>query len=90
MNANDFIDVSRDAVWVMIKLAAIPMLAGLAVGIVISLIQALTQIQEMTLSFVPKVLALFAVVILTLPFMIDVMTRFTNEVMTRIANGGSG
>lgn len=90
MNANDFIDVSRDAVWVMIKLAAIPMLTGLAVGIVISLIQALTQIQEMTLSFVPKVLSLFAVVIFTLPFMIDVMTRFTDEVMTRIANGGSG
>ncbi|HTP84867.1 MAG TPA: flagellar biosynthesis protein FliQ [Alphaproteobacteria bacterium] len=90
MNANDFIDVSRDAVWVMIKLAAIPMLTGLAVGIVISLVQALTQIQEMTLSFVPKVLSLFAVVILTLPFMIDVMTRFTNEVMSRIANGGGG
>ena len=88
MNANDFIDVSRDAVWVMIKLAAIPMVAGLVVGIVISLIQALTQIQEMTLSFVPKVLTLFAVVILTLPFMIDVMTRFTDEVMSRIANGG--
>lgn len=87
MNANDFIDVSRDAVWVMIKLSAIPMLTGLAVGIVISLIQALTQIQEMTLSFVPKVLALFAVVILSLPFMIDVMTQFTNEVMTRIASG---
>lgn len=88
MNANDFIDVSRDAVWVMIKLAAIPMLTGLAVGVIISLIQALTQIQEMTLSFVPKVLSLFAVVIFTLPFMIDVMTRFTDEVMSRIANGG--
>lgn len=87
MNANDFIDISRDAVWVMIKLSAIPMLTGLAVGIIISLIQALTQIQEMTLSFVPKVLALFAVVILSLPFMIDVMTQFTTEVMTRIANG---
>ena len=90
MNANDFIDVSRDAVWVMIKLAAIPMLTGLVVGIAISLVQALTQIQEMTLSFVPKVLSLFAIVILTLPFMIDVMTRFTNEVMSRIANGGGG
>jgi flagellar biosynthetic protein FliQ len=87
MNANDFIDISRDAVWVMIKLSAIPMLTGLTVGIIISLIQALTQIQEMTLSFVPKVLALFAVVILSLPFMIDVMTQFTTEVMARIANG---
>ena len=88
MSANDFIDISRDAVWVMIKLGAIPMLAGLAVGIIISLIQALTQIQEMTLSFVPKVLTLFAVVILALPFMIDVMTQFTNEVMARIASSG--
>lgn len=90
MNANDFIEISRDAVWVMIKLGGIPMLAGLAVGVVVSLIQALTQIQEMTLSFVPKVLTLFAVVVLTLPFMIDVMTQFTNEVMSRVANGGGG
>ena len=90
MNANDFIEIARDAVWVMIKLAGIPMLTGLAVGIIISLIQALTQIQEMTLSFVPKVLTLFVVVILALPFMIDVMTQFTTEVMSRIANGGNG
>jgi flagellar biosynthesis protein FliQ len=90
MNATDFIEVSRDAIWVMIKLAGIPMLAALAVGIVISLLQALTQIQEMTLSFVPKVLTLFAIVILSLPFMIDVMTQFTNEVMTRIAAAPGG
>lgn len=85
MNANDFIEISRDAIWVMIKLGAIPMLAGLAVGVVISLIQALTQIQEMTLAFVPKIIALFIVVILALPFMMDIMTGFTNEVMGRIA-----
>jgi len=90
MNANDFIEISRDAVWVMIKLGAIPMLAGLAVGITVSLIQALTQIQEMTLSFVPKILTLFAVVILALPFMIDTMTQFTNEVMSRVAATGGG
>jgi flagellar biosynthetic protein FliQ len=90
MNANDFIEISREAIWVMIKLGAIPMLAGLAVGIVISLIQALTQIQEMTLSFVPKVLTLFAVVVLALPFMIDVMTTFTTDVMARIAASGGG
>lgn len=90
MNANDFIEISREAIWVMIKLGAIPMVAGLAVGIVISLIQALTQIQEMTLSFVPKVLTLFAVVILALPFMIDIMTGFTNDVMARIAATGGG
>jgi len=90
VNANDFIEISREAIWVMIKLGAIPMLAGLAVGIVISLVQALTQIQEMTLSFVPKVLTLFAVVILALPFMIDIMTGFTTDVMARIAATGGG
>jgi flagellar biosynthetic protein FliQ len=90
MNANDFIEVSRDAIWVMIKLGAIPMLAGLSVGIVISLLQALTQIQEMTLAFVPKIITLFVVIILALPFMIDVLNNFTTEVMAKIAHGGSG
>jgi flagellar biosynthesis protein FliQ len=89
MNANDFIEISRDAIWVMIKLGAIPMLAGLAVGVVISLIQALTQIQEMTLAFVPKIITLFIVTILALPFMIDIMAGFTNEVMQRIAGVGT-
>ena len=89
MNANEFIEISRDAIWVMIKLGAIPMLAGLAVGVVISLIQALTQIQEMTLAFVPKIITLFVVIILALPFMIDVMSGFTNEVMQRIAGIGT-
>ena len=84
MNANDFIEISREAIWVMIKLGAIPMLAGLAIGVVISLLQALTQIQEMTLSFVPKIITLFVVIILALPFMIDIMQGFTNEVMSRI------
>ena len=90
MNTADFIEISREAIWVMIKLAAIPMLAGLAVGIAISLVQALTQIQEMTLSFVPKVLTLFAVVILALPFMIDIMSGFYTDVMARIAATGGG
>jgi flagellar biosynthesis protein FliQ len=90
MNANDFIEISRDAIWVMLKLGALPMLAGLTVGIVISLIQALTQIQEMTLAFVPKIITLFVVLVLTLPFMIDTMNTFTTEVMARIAHGGAG
>jgi flagellar biosynthesis protein FliQ len=90
MNANDFIEISRDAIWVMIKLGAIPMLAGLAIGVVISLIQALTQIQEMTLSFVPKIITLFVVIILALPFMIDIMQGFTNDVMSRITQSGAG
>jgi flagellar biosynthetic protein FliQ len=90
MNANDFIEISRDAIWVMIKLGAIPMLAGLIIGVAISLIQALTQIQEMTLSFVPKIITLFVVIILALPFMIDIMQGFTNDVMSRIAQSGTG
>jgi len=88
MNAQDFIEVSRDAVWVMIKLGAIPMLAGLAVGVIISLIQALTQIQEMTLTFVPKLIVLFITMIIFMPFMLATIIKFTEYIFDQIIAGG--
>jgi flagellar biosynthetic protein FliQ len=63
------------------------MLVGLALGLVVSLFQALTQIQEMTLAFVPKVLAIFVVFLLTLPFMIATLIGFTRELASRIVGG---
>jgi flagellar biosynthetic protein FliQ len=73
--------------WVTIKLGAPMMLVGLALGLVVSLFQALTQIQEMTLVFVPKVLAIFVVFLLTLPFMIATLIGFTRELASRIVGG---
>ena len=63
------------------------MLIGLLVGIVISLFQALTQIQEMTLAFVPKILAIFVAMLVALPFMADVLQGHMMRLAARIAAG---
>jgi len=78
-------DVMRDAIWVLIKVAGPAMLVGLVVGVVISLIQALTQVQEATLTFVPKILAIFGTLILVMPFMISTMITFMEQLAQRIA-----
>ena len=61
------------------------MLIGLVVGVAISLVQALTQIQEMTLVFVPKILAIFLAILLFLPIMGGLLGGFTNQIFERIA-----
>jgi flagellar biosynthetic protein FliQ len=86
MTPADAIDIVRDGIWVLIKVAGPVMIIGLVVGLVISLIQALTQIQEMTLAFVPKMLAIFAGLVLFMPFMIATMTTFMQQIASRIAN----
>lgn len=70
-----------------VVLVAGPMLlAGMVVGLVISIFQAATQINEMTMTFVPKILAVFVVLIITLPWTIQQMTAFTEAMFNRIAN----
>ena len=64
------------------------MLVGLIVGVAISLLQALTQIQEMTLVFVPKILAIFVAMLLALPFMGDALQGHMARIASRIAGGG--
>jgi flagellar biosynthetic protein FliQ len=72
-----------------ILLASAPILAGaLIVGLIISFIQALTQIQEMTLTFVPKIVAIFALLALTLPFIFSALTRLSDRVFDLIVAGG--
>ena len=61
---------------------------ALMVGLVIALFQALTQIQEMTLTFVPKIIVIFVSVLVLLPFMISTLTCFSQGLFDRIANGG--
>ncbi len=90
MNATDVLEVSREAIWVMLKISAPLMLVALAVGLVVSLIQALTQIQEQTLTFVPKILVLFAVFVLTIPFMSTTLIEFTRELMAKAVGIGIG
>ena len=88
MNESDLLELARSAMLVMIKVAAPPLLAGLAVGLLISLFQALTQIQEATLTFVPKVLTVLLVLLLCLPFMLHTLFDFTHMVLDRAIAGG--
>jgi flagellar biosynthetic protein FliQ len=91
MNATDVLEISRDAIWVMLKISAPLMIIALVVGLAISLVQALTQIQEQTLTFVPKILLLFVVFVLTIPFMSTTLVEFTRELMAKaVGIGASG
>lgn len=82
MNAADAVSVAQDALIVLLQVAGPLMAVALVVGLGIALFQALTQIQEMTLTFVPKIIAMFVVLLILLPFIGGVMNAF----MTRIAD----
>jgi len=91
MDTSDVIELSREAIWVTLMIGAPLLLTALVIGLVISLVQALTQIQEMTLAFVPKVVSMFVVFLLTMPFMIATLNTFTRDLAARIvATGGGG
>lgn len=88
MTGAEVLDIARDGIWTMIIISAPMMLVGLVVGVVIALFQALTQIQEMTLVFVPKIIAIFVTMLLTLPFMGAMMQGFMNRIVDMIIVGG--
>jgi flagellar biosynthetic protein FliQ len=88
MDMAQVLDVTREAIIVLIKLAAPLMIMALLVGLVISLFQALTQIQEMTLAFVPKILVIFVSLLFFLPFMVTTLVTFTQGLATRIIGLG--
>lgn len=87
MGGAEVLDLARTAIWVTIKIAAPVMLAGLAVGFIVSLFQALTQIQEQTLAFIPKILSIFIALMLTLPFMADSLNSFMATISEWIIRG---
>ena len=78
-------EVSRQAIWVMLKVGAPVMGVALLVGLIVSLLQALTQVQEMTLTFVPKIIAIFLTLLVVTPFMLTTLVDFTQSVFARIA-----
>ena len=88
MNEVELIELARASMLVMLKVAAPPLLAGLVVGLSVSLFQALTQIQEMTLTFVPKVLAVFLTLLIFLPYMLHTLFDFMHLVLDRAIAGG--
>jgi flagellar biosynthesis protein FliQ len=88
MESADIIDLARDGVFVLLKVAGPVMLVALGVGLVIALFQALTQIQEMTLTFVPKIIAIFLSLLVLLPYMGTVLGEFMERIAQRIIEIG--
>lgn len=88
MTPEGVLDISRDAIWVLLKIAAPVMLVALFVGLLIALFQALTQIQEMTLTFVPKILAIFVSLLVMMPYILDEMLVFSERIGERIIEVG--
>jgi len=76
--------IVSQALKLVVILAAPPLAAGLVIGLIISTFQAVTQIQEMTLSFVPKILAVFVVLIIFFPWMVKLMTSFTTDLIMNL------
>ncbi len=87
MTGPEVMDVARDAIVTLILVAAPLMLVGLLVGVVVSLFQALTQIQETTLVFVPKILAIFLALLVALPFMADLLHSNFLRIAAHITSG---
>ena len=88
MTGAEVLDIARDGIWVLIIVSAPMMIVGLVVGVVIALFQALTQIQEMTLVFVPKILAIFVTMLIALPFMGEMMQGYMTRIADMIVTGG--
>lgn len=88
MTSGMILDVARDGIFVFLKASAPLMIIALVVGLAISLVQALTQIQEQTLVFVPKIVAVFAAMLLFLPFMGDALAGYMERIAARIISGG--
>lgn len=86
MTGADVLDVGRDAIWLTIQLSAPVLIVGLIVGVAIGLMQALTQIQEATLVFAPKIVAVFLSLLFFLPLMGALMSGFMRQIAARIAS----
>lgn len=79
------LDIGRDAIWLSLIVAGPVMLVGLIVGTVVAVLQALTQVQEQALVFVPKIVAIMLSLVLFLPFMGAQLGNYMVEMMARVA-----
>lgn len=89
MNEAEIIEICRETIIVMLKLMGPLLIAGLIVGVAVSMFQAVTHIQEPALPFVPKLVTLFALTIFLLPFMLSTLGGFTQGLADRIVQIGN-
>jgi len=88
VNETAILEIARDATWMLLLIAAPLLIVGTVVGVVIALLQALTTLQETTLTFVPKIIAMLVAMVLFLPFMTTSLIEFTQRLFDRIVVGG--
>lgn len=86
MQAEHAIDLGREAVMMSLLIGSPVLLVGTVIGLLIGLIQALTQIQDQTVSFVPKIIAMIAAVGICLPWLIQKMMEYSQDLITNIPN----
>ncbi|MEI9982992.1 MAG: flagellar biosynthesis protein FliQ [Aliidongia sp.] len=84
MTEAEILDIARQAIFVILKLGAPAMVLALLVGVTISVFQALTQIQEQTLTFMPKIIVIFLSMLVLLPYMFETLNSFTHDMVDRI------
>lgn len=84
MLPQDAVDLTREAIVLMLTISAPVLVCGLIVGLVVGFLQAITQVQESTLSMVPKIVAMLAALALTLPWAIDQLVHFSRDLITNI------
>ncbi len=89
MNESDIIDIARECIIVMMHVGGPVLIIGLVIGVLVSLVQAVTQIQEATLAFVPKLMVIALALLILLPFMLSSLTGFTQTLFDRIVAMGS-
>lgn len=88
MNDTEVVEAGREALIVVLQVGGPVMLIALLVGLAIALVQALTQMQEMTLSFVPKIFAIIFALMVLAPFMVNVMVSYGQDLADRIVSLG--
>ncbi len=88
MDEMQVIEVARQTLLLTMKMSAPILFVGLCVGVVIALLQALTQVQEMTLVFVPKIMAIFFALFLLLPWMMDLLVIFMQQLADIMIGAG--
>ena len=81
------VDLSRGAILTALELALPVLAAGLLIGLLVSIVQTMTHVHDQTLSFIPKILSMAAVIFLLLPWFLSVLVTYTQDVFEQIGGG---
>jgi flagellar biosynthesis protein FliQ len=84
MNEDMVMSIGAEAIKVMIYIAGPLLLAAMAIGIIVSVLQAITQINEATLTFIPKIIAIVVVLLVMAPWMLEIMKQYTTDILGNI------